>query len=682
MVEQAEDSEVRVRLGGREMSLAVSEAQMTAAKDLTRRIVREPFTRRPWAELAFYLVSGGVAVLGLAMVGLTMVTGIVLAITFFGLGILALSIRSARGFGGWNRGLARAILGEDVEDPEPFAGRPGFLGWLQSSLRDRVGWRAVGYLALKVPWTVLAFYVAVSLWWDAAACLLRPFSGSNGGGPPVWGLVPNLFSGDFFFDGQGFAHGFAVFLLGFVFLFAAPWVMRGFVNVDRLLIRSLLGPDPTAARVRSLEQARTQTVDASAATLRRIERDLHDGTQAQLVALAMRLGMAKEKLEDGGDVDLDRVRELVDEAHRGAKEAIAELRDIARGIHPPALDIGLEGALATLAARSAVPTEVSVDLRTRPTPAIEAIAYFCVAELLANVAQHAAGVAGIGLLCPAGHLAAARRARRRARWRPGLRRGLLVERPGRAHRPGARRGRASQPRQPAGWPHRGHRRPAALAMTAEALRVAIAEDSAILRDGLVQLLVDRGFAITGAVGDPTALRSSVAQNPPDVAVIDIRMPPTFTDEGLRLALDLRARYEGLGILLFSQYIETRYAADLLADDAAGIGYLLKDRVADVSDFVEALERVAIGGTALDPEVVTQLLGATRRTDSLSVLTAREREVLSLMAEGRSNAAIAGALVISEGAVEKHVANIFAKLDLPVSENDHRRVLAVLRFLES
>jgi DNA-binding NarL/FixJ family response regulator len=215
-----------------------------------------------------------------------------------------------------------------------------------------------------------------------------------------------------------------------------------------------------------------------------------------------------------------------------------------------------------------------------------------------------------------------------------------------------------------------------------ALRIAIAEDSAILRDGLVQLLVDRGFVITGAVAEPAALRSSVAANPPDVAVIDIRMPPTFTDEGLRLALELRARYDGLGILLFSQYIETRYAADLLADDAAGIGYLLKDRVADVSDFVEALERVAIGGTALDPEVVTQLIGATRRSDSLSALTPREREVLALMAEGRSNAAIANALVVSEGAVEKHVANIFAKLDLPVSEKDHRRVLAVLRFLES
>ncbi|HWE67556.1 MAG TPA: response regulator transcription factor [Acidimicrobiales bacterium] len=216
----------------------------------------------------------------------------------------------------------------------------------------------------------------------------------------------------------------------------------------------------------------------------------------------------------------------------------------------------------------------------------------------------------------------------------------------------------------------------------EPLRIAIAEDSAILRDGLVQLLVDRGFTITGAVADPEALHQSVDQERPDVAVIDIRMPPTFTDEGLRAALELRRRHPGLGILLFSQYIETRYAAELLADDAAGIGYLLKDRVADVSDFVEALVRVASGGTALDPEVVTQLLGASRRTDSISVLSAREKEVLSRMAEGRSNAAIAGELVISEGAVEKHVANIFTKFDLPVSQSDHRRVLAVLRYLDS
>jgi DNA-binding NarL/FixJ family response regulator len=160
------------------------------------------------------------------------------------------------------------------------------------------------------------------------------------------------------------------------------------------------------------------------------------------------------------------------------------------------------------------------------------------------------------------------------------------------------------------------------------------------------------------------------------------MPPTFTDEGLRAAIDLRRVHPGFGILVFSQYIETRYAAELLADDAAGIGYLLKDRVADVGDFVEALERVAAGGTALDPEVVTQLMGASRRVDSISVLSAREKEVLTLMAEGRSNAAIAGELIISEGTVEKHVASIFMKFDLPESGSDHRRVLAVLRFLGS
>jgi len=161
------------------------------------------------------------------------------------------------------------------------------------------------------------------------------------------------------------------------------------VYIDRCLMRALLGPAAMAIRVRSLEHARAQTLDASAATLRRIERDLHDGTQAQLVALAMRLGMAKEKLADTDHLDLDQVSELVDDAHRGAKEAIIELRDLARGIHPPALDIGLEGALSTLAARSTVPTELTLTLNDRPTPAIEAIAYFCVAELLANVAQHA-----------------------------------------------------------------------------------------------------------------------------------------------------------------------------------------------------------------------------------------------------------------------------------------------------
>ena len=215
----------------------------------------------------------------------------------------------------------------------------------------------------------------------------------------------------------------------------------------------------------------------------------------------------------------------------------------------------------------------------------------------------------------------------------------------------------------------------------DASRVIIAEDSAILRDGLVQLLTDRGFTVTEAVADALSLEQAVAADPPDVVVVDIRMPPTFTDEGLRAAIALRRTHPGVGILVFSQYIETRYAAELLSGGAAGIGYLLKDRVADVADFAEALVRVAAGGTALDPEVVTQLMGSSRRTDTLAGLSTREREVLALMAEGRTNSAIAHSLVISEGAVEKHVANIFSKLDLPATPADHRRVLAVLRYLE-
>jgi DNA-binding NarL/FixJ family response regulator len=217
------------------------------------------------------------------------------------------------------------------------------------------------------------------------------------------------------------------------------------------------------------------------------------------------------------------------------------------------------------------------------------------------------------------------------------------------------------------------------------MRIVIAEDSAVVRAGLVEILNDRGHEVAAAVGDAEALRAAVAEHHPDVTVVDVRMPPSYTDEGLRAAIAIRREFPGIGVLVFSQYIETRYAADLLGaasgGGAAGVGYLLKDRVADVGEFVEALSRVAAGGTALDPEVVTQLLGASRRTDGLGALTARERDVLALMAEGRSNGAIARILVISERAVEKHVSNIFSKLCLAPSDADHRRVLAVLRYLE-
>ena len=211
------------------------------------------------------------------------------------------------------------------------------------------------------------------------------------------------------------------------------------------------------------------------------------------------------------------------------------------------------------------------------------------------------------------------------------------------------------------------------------MRIVIAEDAAILRDGMTALLTMRGHDVV-AVGDAAALFASVPADQPDVAVVDIRMPPTFTDEGLRAALRLRREFPSLGVLLFSQYVELRYAAELLDGLTDRVGYLLKERVADIDDFIEALDRICSGGTALDPEVVTQLLGASRRQSALERLTPREHEVLSLMAEGRSNAGIAGKLVITERAVEKHVTNIFTKLDLPPSDADHRRVLAVLRYL--
>ncbi len=212
------------------------------------------------------------------------------------------------------------------------------------------------------------------------------------------------------------------------------------------------------------------------------------------------------------------------------------------------------------------------------------------------------------------------------------------------------------------------------------MRIVIADDAVILRDGLGHLLAARGHEVVASVGTPDELRTAVAEHGPDVAVVDIRMPPTHTDEGLRAAIELRRGHPDVGILLFSQYVETRFAANLLAGSPAGVGYLLKERVADIDDFVDALHRVASGGTALDPEVVGHLLNAGRQ--GVGALTPREREVLGLMAEGRTNAAIAKTLVVSDRAVEKHIANIFMKLGLTPSGDDHRRVLAVLQYLRS
>jgi len=214
------------------------------------------------------------------------------------------------------------------------------------------------------------------------------------------------------------------------------------------------------------------------------------------------------------------------------------------------------------------------------------------------------------------------------------------------------------------------------------VRLVIAEDAVLLRAGLTRLLDDAGEEVVAAVGDAEALLDAVERQAPDLAIVDVRMPPTFTDEGIRAAVQIRTQHPGTAVLVLSQYVEQEYASELLAGNTEKVGYLLKDRVADVHEFVDAVRRVADGGTALDPEVVAQLLARSRRRDPLDRLTDREREVLGLMAEGRSNRAIGDELVVSDGAVEKHVSNIFSKLDLPPAPGDHRRVLAVLRYLES
>jgi DNA-binding NarL/FixJ family response regulator len=213
------------------------------------------------------------------------------------------------------------------------------------------------------------------------------------------------------------------------------------------------------------------------------------------------------------------------------------------------------------------------------------------------------------------------------------------------------------------------------------VRVVIAEDSVLLRAGLTRILADAGEEVVATVGAADELMTTVERHQPDLAIVDVRMPPTHTDDGLRAAIAIRARWPQVGILVLSQYVEERYAIELLAGETRAIGYLLKDRVADVNEFLSAVRRVGDGGNALDPEVVAQLLARSRQRDPLERLTPREREVLSLMAEGRSNPAIARTLVVTDKAVEKHVSNIFSKLDLPPTEDDHRRVLAVLQWVK-
>ncbi|HUY52279.1 MAG TPA: sensor domain-containing protein [Streptosporangiaceae bacterium] len=370
-----------------------------------RGIVTAPLTGRAWRQVAFCLAGVVLGAPGFALTLALLVIGglltISLAGTFPGLLVLVAALRLARRLGSAHRRLARLLLGTQAPPlPKAVPGQ-GILGRVDSALRDPADWRAACYVLAKLPVAAAGLYILVMAWFGGLVDLSYPL---------WWGwyhpVAPHWHS-----TGQGMAAGtglpFTGFRLGFhvtswpgtllvaavgvATLLLAPWLTAALCAIDQWLIRSLLGPGSLAARVRDLEQTRARAVDDSAATLRRVERDLHDGAQARLVALAMSLGMAKEKLGDGAtDADLARARDLVGTAHSNAKEALAELRDLARGIHPPALDSGLEDALSTLAARSTIPVSLAVTIPERPTPAIETIAYFCAAELLANAAKHSA----------------------------------------------------------------------------------------------------------------------------------------------------------------------------------------------------------------------------------------------------------------------------------------------------
>jgi signal transduction histidine kinase len=369
-----------------------NEAMGATAGELARAAVRAPFGLRARREAIYALAAQVPAWLGFAVIVLLLAGGTLLTVslagTFIGLVVVASTVRLARVIGSWDRRLATRILGGEFAPPAPFRPGRGVLRRVDTRLRDGAGWRSLAYLVLKLPVSLLQLY-GLSFWCLGLFDLFNPLWWLLTGRPPTGHpsvIIPLPFGG---FHMDSWLEILPVLVLGGLILLAAPWVLRGVTAGDRWLMRSLLGPARLDQRVTELEESRALAVDDAAAALRKVERDLHDGAQMRLAALAMGLGMAKEKLgEDGQQVDVARVRELVDDAHRSAKEALVELRDLARGIHPPVLDAGLADALATLAARSMVPVKLTTNLGDRPTPAIETIAYFCAAELLTNVVKH------------------------------------------------------------------------------------------------------------------------------------------------------------------------------------------------------------------------------------------------------------------------------------------------------
>ncbi|MEU2621891.1 sensor domain-containing protein [Streptomyces sp. NPDC007157] len=349
-------------------------------------VLRAPFEARSWREFAYVLLSLPIGV-ALFVWTVTMLSlGVGLLVTFIGIPLLAAALAGCRGFGALERARARGLLRLEVADPEPLRMRkPGVMAWIGAVLKSGTSWRHLLYAVIQFPWSMFSFVVALNFWAYGWALLTYP----------LWFWVFPMYAGQGGLQLYGDAHH-SVYLdnpfeitvtalVGLLFTLATPWIVRALTLVDRLMVHGLLGPSKLASRVVELESDRGVVVDTAAADLRRIERDLHDGAQARLVALAMDLGLAKEKLQEDPQV----AARMVDEAHGEVKTALQELRDLARGIHPAVLtDRGLDAALSAVASRCTVPVRVEVDLAERPLAAIEGIAYFTVSELLQNVSKH------------------------------------------------------------------------------------------------------------------------------------------------------------------------------------------------------------------------------------------------------------------------------------------------------
>ena len=415
-----------------------------------------------------------------------------------------------------------------------------------------------------------------------------------------------------------------------------------------------------------LRESRARIVRAGDEERRRLERDLHDGAQQRLLGVGMALQLLKSKVRDD-----EGAIELLDETELEVQGALTELRELARGIHPAVLtDQGLGAAVRTLADRAPIPVEVN-DTTDRLPAHVETAIYFVVAEALANVARYAQasrvwvtigrrdGLALVDVSDDGVGFAALDGGRLRA---------------GRSRGPSRRSRR-----------HISHRKltgPRYAAPRGDSVRVVIADDAALLRQGIARLLVDAGIDVRGEVGDATALLELVGRERPDVAIVDIRMPPKQQDEGLVAADTIRERFPGTGVLVLSQYVDPAYGLRLIDGNDGGRGYLLKDRVLDAGELVAAVERVAAGEVVVDPALVEQLLARRRVASPLDELTEREREVLALMAEGLTDRGIAERLWLTPRTVETHIRHILRKLELPTGGSNNRRVHAVLAYLRA